>query len=184
MSSESRLVIGLIDTSFGEIARRDPVTTTSCNAVSFAAAGAVCAYAGPTADAAAAASTARTAYCSLVFPIIFSHEFENDPSSANTVLRKFIPALPVRFVNGLQHATRWLPSRQAEPRTVNFLTFPSHGGRPTRERTSRQRRAPHFDSSIRRSRPMQAHLAPLQRHTNLVNAEHILVRNLMFLKAM
>jgi hypothetical protein len=72
ISSESRLVIGLIETSFGEIARRDPVTTTSCKAVSFAAAGAVCACAGTTADAAAAANTARTAYCSLVFPILLS----------------------------------------------------------------------------------------------------------------
>jgi hypothetical protein len=73
MSSESKLVIGLIETSFGEIASRDPVTTTSCKAVSLAAAGAVCAYAGaPAADAAAAANTARTAYCSLVFPILLS----------------------------------------------------------------------------------------------------------------
>jgi hypothetical protein len=79
MSSESKLVTGLIETSFGDIARRDPVTTTSCKAVSFATAGAVCAYAGPTAVAAAAASTARTAYCSLVFPIMFSLGFENDP---------------------------------------------------------------------------------------------------------
>src|SRR5260221_3710353 len=79
MSSEPRLVIGLIETSFGEIARRDPVTTTSCKAVSLAAAGAVCAYAGATADAAAAASTARTAYCSLIFPILFSHKVRNYP---------------------------------------------------------------------------------------------------------
>jgi hypothetical protein len=28
----------------------------------------------------------------LVFPIIFSHEFENDPSSANTVPRKIHPS--------------------------------------------------------------------------------------------
>jgi hypothetical protein len=51
------------------------------------------------------------------------------PSYANTVPRKFIPAQPVRFVNRLQHATRWLPSRHAEPRTVNSLTSPSRGGR-------------------------------------------------------
>src|SRR4029077_13556856 len=68
--------------SFGDMARREPVTTTSCNAVSlaFAADGAVCAYAGATADAAAAANTARTAYCSLVFPIMFSLGLKTIPS--------------------------------------------------------------------------------------------------------
>src|SRR5664279_6268299 len=79
MSSAVTLVTGLIETSFGDCCRREPVTTTSCRVVSAAVPApvadvTVCDIAiGTDADAAAAASAAWMANCNLrLFPICCS----------------------------------------------------------------------------------------------------------------
>jgi len=70
-----------------------------------------------------------------------------------------------------------------EPRTVNFLTLASHNGRQHRERTSQQRRAPHFVRRPAARAPCKCTCPAAKAYEPRERRALLLVRNLMFLKA-